>query len=566
MSAARPLVSVNAVSGDDIKGESLALPHVFLAPIRPDIVHFVHMNMNKNKRQAYSVKHMAGHGHSAASWGTGRAVSRIPRVSGGGTSRAGQGAFGNMCRKGRMFAPTKTWRKWHRKINTNQKRYAVASALAASAIPALVMARGHRVENVPEMPLVIDDGAQALTKTSAAMALLKSVGAADDIAKAKASRNVRRGKGKMRNRRHVARRGPLVIYDADDGISKAFRNLPGVELCQVERLNLLQLAPGGHVGRFCIWTRSAFAKLNEIWGSHKRQSSKKGYHLPRNMMTNTDITRIINSDEVQSQVRAANNVVVRAQRKKNPLKNLGVRVKLNPYALSLRRSELLCQEKRAARKAAALNSARQRTVGEAAAVAARKTHANRKTANYKMILDGTSTTDLEIKVVKPDLNVGPSGALASAAPAAALSASGGEVKRAKKEKKVAAEPFSIPKCCAYTQKYLESLNDDDLDAEEFVQELEQRWRFVDADESGLISVQELRTAVWEREPDNKSKKMPKGKFPKALQDIVDDILNGTGNKAEFSFWDFVGYVMKDREARTDIKVPVPPKKNTWAHA
>lgn len=66
---------------------------------------------------------------SAESWGTGRAVARIPRVGGGGTQRSGQGAFGNMCRGGRMFAPTKIWRRWHRKVNINQKRYAVASAL-----------------------------------------------------------------------------------------------------------------------------------------------------------------------------------------------------------------------------------------------------------------------------------------------------------------------------------------------------------------------------------------------------------------------------------------------------
>jgi hypothetical protein len=51
----------------------------------------------------------------------GRAVARIPRVSGGGTHRAGQAAFGNMCRAGRMFAPTKVWRKWHVKINQGQK-------------------------------------------------------------------------------------------------------------------------------------------------------------------------------------------------------------------------------------------------------------------------------------------------------------------------------------------------------------------------------------------------------------------------------------------------------------
>lgn len=82
----------------------------------------VHTDLAKNKRQPYAVKFEAGMQSSAESWGTGRAVSRIPRVPGGGTHRAGQGAFGNMCRGGRMFAPTKTWRRWHRKVNINQKR------------------------------------------------------------------------------------------------------------------------------------------------------------------------------------------------------------------------------------------------------------------------------------------------------------------------------------------------------------------------------------------------------------------------------------------------------------
>ncbi|KAI3893401.1 hypothetical protein MKX03_029036 [Papaver bracteatum] len=43
-----------------------------------------------------------GHQTSAQSWGTGRAVSRIPRVPGGGTHRVGQEAFDNMCRGGRI--------------------------------------------------------------------------------------------------------------------------------------------------------------------------------------------------------------------------------------------------------------------------------------------------------------------------------------------------------------------------------------------------------------------------------------------------------------------------------
>ena len=121
MSSARPLVSVQALEGD--ASEQANLPAVFTAPLRPDIVRIVHTGLAKNKRQPYAVSVKAGHQTSAESWGTGRAVSRIPRVPGGGTHRAGQGAFGNMCRGGRMFAPTKTWRRWHRKVNINQKRW-----------------------------------------------------------------------------------------------------------------------------------------------------------------------------------------------------------------------------------------------------------------------------------------------------------------------------------------------------------------------------------------------------------------------------------------------------------
>jgi len=62
-----------------------------------------------------------------------------------------------MTRKGRMFAPLKTWRRWHRKVNVNQRRYAVASALAASSLLPLVLARGHRVDKLPCLPLVLDD-------------------------------------------------------------------------------------------------------------------------------------------------------------------------------------------------------------------------------------------------------------------------------------------------------------------------------------------------------------------------------------------------------------------------
>ncbi|XP_022169293.1 60S ribosomal protein L4-B, partial [Myzus persicae] len=142
LSTARPLVSVYSEKNEET-GETVALATVFKAPIRPDVVSFVHDNVSKNSRQPYAVSKLAGHQTSAESWGTGRAVARIPRVRGGGTHRSGQGAFGNMCRGGRMFAPTRVWRRWHRKINVTQKRYATVSAIAASGVPALVMSKGN---------------------------------------------------------------------------------------------------------------------------------------------------------------------------------------------------------------------------------------------------------------------------------------------------------------------------------------------------------------------------------------------------------------------------------------
>jgi len=329
----RPLVSVFDVANADTGVAQATLPAVMTAPIRPDIVHYVHTLMAKNRRQPYAVDSEAGMGTPAQSWGTGRAVSRIPRVPGGGTSRSGQGAFGNMCRGGRMFGQTKIWRRWHRKINVNQRRYAVASALAASAVPALVMARGHRIDNVPEFPLVLDDSLNKVNRTKDAKAILERFGAFADVEKSKESRKIKRGVGKTRNRRYTQRRGPLVIYDKSEGLDQGFRNLPGVELSSVDNLNLLQLAPGGHLGRFCIWTQGAFNKLDTLFGTYDSASTaKRGFNLPHGSMTNADLARIINSDEIQSLVKPAVKDVAVLPRKRNPLKNKDVMLELNPYA------------------------------------------------------------------------------------------------------------------------------------------------------------------------------------------------------------------------------------------
>ena len=171
-----------------------------------------------------------------------------------------------------------------------------------------------------EVPLVVEVAVESISKTKEAIALLKSLGAYADVEKVADSKKIRCGVGKIRNRRYTKRRGPLIIYGEDLGIRRAFRNLPGVELCKVSALNLLQLAPGGHVGRFCIWTESAFKQLDSLFGTWRVAATKKSsYNLPRPIMLNADIARLINSDEVQSVIRPAKAIAKFARQKKNPL-------------------------------------------------------------------------------------------------------------------------------------------------------------------------------------------------------------------------------------------------------
>merc|ERR1712151_1081353 len=394
---ARPTVSIYDAETDKIEG-SATMPTVFSQPIRDDLVQFCHSNMALNRRQAHGVYWKAGHEHSAESWGTGRAVARIPRISGSGTHRSGQGAFGNMCRKGRLFAPLKIWRKWQRKVNLNQKRNACASALAAAACAPLVQARGHRIDSVPELPLVVNS--LNSEKTKGLISSLNNLGAQEDLSRVRSSKRTRKGIGKMKNGRFTFRKGPLVIYGGESPLLKrTSRNLKGVDICHVSRINLLQLAPGGHLGRFIIFTQDAFAKLDELFGTATTASNKKGFTMSRNMMACSDLARIINSDQVQSKLREMRTSVrAHDKTKKNPLKNRTMMQKLNPFSKTARELE--------AKATTARIDARKKALAKKNSKAGRAEKAKR-TKRFNMLAENLeeSFKDAE-KVIEDEIKAG----------------------------------------------------------------------------------------------------------------------------------------------------------------
>jgi large subunit ribosomal protein L4e len=187
-----------------------------------------------------------------------------------------------------MFAPTKTFRKWTKKVNVKIRKLAVRAALAASAIPALVMARGHNIEDVPEIPLVVPNSIETLHKTRYAVQLLKQMGLAPDLQRVLDSRRARTGKGKQRTHRYRHGKGPLVIVNKLT-CKRGFRNIMGIDVINVRHMNLLLLCPGGHVGRMIIWSEDAFKKLEKLY--------------PMDPGHVVDSKRVINSEEVQGVLR-----------------------------------------------------------------------------------------------------------------------------------------------------------------------------------------------------------------------------------------------------------------------
>lgn len=322
------------IDGQTIEKE-MEMPDVLSVPIRKDIVEAAFKCIRMNHRQPYAVSPNAGMQHSAHSWGTGRAIARVPRVSGSGTNRAGQGAFANFCRKGRLAHPTKVIRKWHRKFNLNTKRQAVAMGLAATTIVPLVESRGHKVSNIKMLPLVISDRMCEIKTTKEALSLLKRFGLEDELKRVKDSKTTRSGKGKMRNRRYVKKKGVAIIYDKKCDLSRSFRNIEGVDLMCVDRLSLLELCPGGHLGRLVIWTLGAFEKLSVIYGKDALgETFKKGYSSPESLVTNHDVESLFYSDEIQAFLDTPKFV-----KQEKAVRKPGMVEKLNPYLGLLEKAE-----------------------------------------------------------------------------------------------------------------------------------------------------------------------------------------------------------------------------------
>jgi large subunit ribosomal protein L4e len=249
----------------DLNGEEVAtvnLPQVFHTTIRPDVIKRAVVAIQSHSFQPQGRDPMAGKRTTAESRGVGLGIARVPRMK----ERGQRAAFAPGTVGGRSAHPPVAEKKIRKKLPKKEMRLALRSAIAATASKEIVASRGHMVEDVPDLPLVVVDEIQSVKRTKDIEEALTNLGVWPDIFRVKESRKIRAGKGKMRGRKMKQAIGPLLVITKNEGVAEAARNLPGIEVASVENLNAELLAPGTHPGRLTVWTSSAFEKVEKVFG------------------------------------------------------------------------------------------------------------------------------------------------------------------------------------------------------------------------------------------------------------------------------------------------------------
>ncbi len=241
--------------------EEIELPPVFDMELRPDVIRRAVLAAQTARLQPWGTDKMAGKRTSAETWGKGFGVSRVRRVKGTKSPAAGKGALSPHTVGGRRAHPPKVEKSLREHINKKERRLAIRSAIAATKEKKLVASRGHVINHVTELPVVVSDEFEGMRKASEVKSVLQKLGLWNDVERVNKSKRVRAGRGKIRGRKYKRAVGPLIVVNEDKGIGRGARNFPGLGVVRVTGLNAEVLAPGGAPGRLTLWTRGAIQKL-----------------------------------------------------------------------------------------------------------------------------------------------------------------------------------------------------------------------------------------------------------------------------------------------------------------
>lgn len=253
----------------EVKGE-IELPSQFNEKIRPDLIKRAFESEQNENRTPYGASKNAGMRHSVriskrrhdyrGTYGIGQ--SRTPRkvMSRRGSRMNWTGAFAPMTVGGRRAHPPKSSKIWIRKINNKERNCAIRSAISATLSNDIAKVRGHKAPD--NYPFAIDNSVCELKKTREVLDFFNKCGLGDDLKRARVKK-IRPGLGKMRGRKYKKRKSALIVTTDKMNIEKSARNIPGIDIINIDQLNVNMLAPGSSPGRITFWSNSAIEKLSK---------------------------------------------------------------------------------------------------------------------------------------------------------------------------------------------------------------------------------------------------------------------------------------------------------------
>ena len=105
------------------------------------------------------------------------------------------------------------------------------------------------------------------SNTSKMLNVLDSINLIQDV-KRLDNRKRRSGKVVLRGRASKIGKSVLFIVLNTERISKSCSGIPGVDVCSVKNLSVLDLAPGGTLIRLAVYSKKAIEYISKIKSNH----------------------------------------------------------------------------------------------------------------------------------------------------------------------------------------------------------------------------------------------------------------------------------------------------------
>jgi large subunit ribosomal protein L4e len=246
----------------DLQGNqkgNVDLSDVFNEAVRDDLIRRAVIAENTLKLQPQGHYILAGMNTTARYYGTmssyrsGRHMGIAIRPR----QKLGGGVQGQVRRipssvKGKRAHPHKIEKTLIERMNKREYQKALRSSIAATA-------NKDYVKIQMALPLVLTNDIESVKKTKDLVKIIGALKLSEDLEKSRTPQ-IRKGLRRLTARRHF-RKSLLFVVNEDKGLTRAARNIPGVDACTVKDLKANLLAPGGVPGRATLWSESAIRNV-----------------------------------------------------------------------------------------------------------------------------------------------------------------------------------------------------------------------------------------------------------------------------------------------------------------